>query len=37
VSVLAPLKVMLNDSNPEVAEAAFEAVQRIQERETFAR
>jgi hypothetical protein len=37
VSVLEPLKVMLNDSNPEVAEAAFEAVQQIQERETFAR
>jgi len=37
VSVLEPLKVMLNYSNPEVAEAAFEAVQQIQERETFAR
>jgi hypothetical protein len=37
VSVLEPLKVMLNDSNPEVAQAASEAVQQIQERETFAR
>jgi len=37
MSVLDPLKVMLNDSNPEVAEAAFEAVQRIQEREALAR
>jgi HEAT repeat protein len=33
VSVLEPLKILLNDTNPEVAEAAFEAVQQIQERE----
>jgi glutaredoxin len=31
--VLDPLKMLLNDMNPEVAEAAFEAVQKIQERE----
>ena len=31
--VLDPLKLLLNDMNPEVAEAAFEAVQKIQERE----
>jgi glutaredoxin len=37
VSVLGPLKMLLNDNNPEVAEAAFEAVQRIQEREALAR
>jgi hypothetical protein len=37
VSVLEPLKMLLKDSNPEVAEAAFEAVQRIQEREALAR
>ena len=33
--VLGPLKMLLNDKNPEVAEAAFEAVQQIQERETL--
>jgi glutaredoxin len=32
-SVLHPLKMLLKDANPEVAEAAFEAVQQIQERE----
>jgi glutaredoxin len=31
--VLDPLKMLLNDENPEVAEAAFEAVQKIQERD----
>ena len=36
-SVLGPLKMLLNDRNPEVAEAAFEAVQQIQEREALAR
>ena len=36
-SVLEPLKMLVNDRNPEVAEAAFEAVQRIQEREPLAR
>jgi len=36
-SILEPLKMLLNDANPEVAEAAFEAVQQIQERETLAR
>ena len=34
-SVLGPLKMLLNDRNPEVAEAAFEAVQQIQEREAL--
>jgi glutaredoxin len=33
--VLDPLKMLLNDGNPEVAEAAFEAVQKIQEREAI--
>jgi len=37
VSVLEPLKVLLNDTNPEVAEAAFEAVQQIQKREAQAK
>jgi alkyl hydroperoxide reductase subunit AhpF len=37
VSVLGPLKMLLNDNNPEVAEAAFEAVKQIQEREALAR
>jgi glutaredoxin len=32
-NVLGPLKMLLNDKNSEVAEAAFEAVQQIQERE----
>jgi len=32
VSVLEPLKILLNDSNPEVAQAASEAVQQIRER-----
>ena len=36
-SVLEPLKVLLNDTNPEVVEAAFEAVQQIREREALAR
>jgi glutaredoxin len=35
VSVLEPLRKLLKDSDPEVAEAAFEAVQRIQEREAL--
>ena len=35
VNVLGPLNVLLNDKNPEVAEAAFEAIQKIQERETL--
>ena len=37
VDVLGPLNLLLNDRNPEVAEAAFEAVQQIQEREKLAR
>jgi HEAT repeat protein len=37
VSVLEPLKMLLNDTNSEVAEAAFEAIQQIQEREALAR
>ena len=35
VNVLGPLNMLLNDKNSEVAEAAFEAVQQIQERETL--
>jgi hypothetical protein len=35
VSVLEPLKMLLNDTNSEVAEAAFEAIQQIQEREAL--
>ena len=34
-SVLDRLEVLLNDANPQVAEVAFEAVQRIRERETL--
>ena len=37
MSVLEPLKMLLNDKNAEVAEAAFEAVQQIQERGPLAR
>jgi glutaredoxin len=37
VNVLDPLNVLLNDKNPEVAEAAFEAIEKIQEREKLAR
>jgi glutaredoxin len=37
VKVLGPLNMLLNDKNPEVAEAAFEAVRQIQEREKLAR
>lgn len=37
VSVLEPLKMLLNDTNSEVAEAAFEAIQQIQEREALTR
>ena len=35
VNVLGPLNMLLNDKNPEVAEAAFEAIQKIQKRETL--
>jgi HEAT repeat protein len=34
-SVMDRLEVLLNDVNPQVAEVAFEAVQRIRERETL--
>jgi len=34
-SVLESLKVLLSDTNPEVVEAAFEAIQQIQERHQF--
>lgn len=34
-SVMDRLEVLLNDANPQVAEVAFEAVQRIRERETL--
>jgi glutaredoxin len=37
VSVLEALKMLLKDTNPEVAEAAFEAIQQIHEREALAR
>jgi HEAT repeat protein len=37
VNVLGPLNMLLNDKNPEVAEAASEAVRQIQEREKLAR
>jgi glutaredoxin len=35
VSVLEPLKMLLKDTNSEVAEAAFEAIQQIHEREAL--
>jgi hypothetical protein len=37
VTVLEPLKLLLKDANAEVAEAAFEAIQQIQEREAQAK
>jgi glutaredoxin len=36
-SVLEPLKILRQDANPEVAEAAFEAIEQIRERQALAR